>query len=220
MCDLLKEIALSLLSWEWSKIIQSIASILMVWIAYKALTTWKKKSTADNKMSFIGELSDEVHNFIILISPAIEVYRFVKIGIESHSSQDQYNNIKNRPIYAAYIEKRGKEDGHLLFDKLKSCTSSVSKIKSLVTKGQIYNFIKYEDCQNACALLTWQYDRLQAVAGLISQQSWTWENTEVVETLNKVLSTEIEDIEQNIKQQNVKYIEFAKDNYCSVFKST
>ncbi|SSC08306.1 hypothetical protein BTURTLESOX_2425 [bacterium endosymbiont of Bathymodiolus sp. 5 South] len=215
-----KEIALSLLSWEWSKIIQSIASISMVWIAYKALTTWKQKSTADNKISFIGELSDEIHNFIVVISPAIEVYRFIKIGIGSHSSQDHYNNIKNRPISAAYIEKYGKEDGHLLFEKLNSCTSSVSKINSLITKGQIYNFIKYEDCQNSCALLTWQYDRLQAVAGLISQQSWNWENTKVVETLNKVLSTEIGDIEQNIKQQNIKFIEFAKDNYCSVFKNT
>jgi hypothetical protein len=57
------------LSWEWSKIIQSIASISMVWIAYKALTTWKQKSTADNKISFIGELSDEIHNFIVVISP-------------------------------------------------------------------------------------------------------------------------------------------------------
>jgi hypothetical protein len=44
---------------------------------------------------------------------------------------------------------------------------------------------------------------LQAVARLISQQSWNWENTKVVETLNKVLSTEIGDIEQNIKQQNL-----------------
>jgi hypothetical protein len=35
-------------------------------------------------------------------------------------------NIKNRPISAAYIEKCGKEDGHLLFEKLNSCTSSVS----------------------------------------------------------------------------------------------
>jgi hypothetical protein len=69
-----KEIALSLLSWEWSKIIQSIASISMVWIAYKALTTWKQKSTADNKISFIGELSDEIHNFIVVISPAIDAF--------------------------------------------------------------------------------------------------------------------------------------------------
>jgi hypothetical protein len=50
--------------------------------------------------------------------------------------------------------------------------------------------------------------------------SWNWENTKVVETLNKILSTEIGDIEQNIKQQNIKFIEFAKDNYCSVFKNT
>jgi hypothetical protein len=48
-------------------------------IAYKALTTWKQKSTADNKISFIGELSDEIHNFIVVISPAIEVYRFIKM---------------------------------------------------------------------------------------------------------------------------------------------
>jgi bacterioferritin (cytochrome b1) len=45
--------------------------------------------------------------------------------------------------------------------------------------------------------------------------AWNWENTKVVETLNKILSTEIGDIEQNIK-----FIEFAKDNYCSVFKNT
>jgi hypothetical protein len=36
-----------------------------------------------------------------------------------------------------------KEDGHLLFEKLNSCTSSVSKINSLITKGQIYNFINH-----------------------------------------------------------------------------
>ena len=49
------------------------------------------------------------------------------------------------------------------------------------------------------------------------QSNFNWENIEIVEDMNHLLSRDISTIEQNIKKQNILFINFAKDNYSSLF---
>lgn len=87
----------SIFSWEWSKIIQSVASIITVVFAYKALTIWKQKAQANKKTEFIDTLIDEIHEFIILIQPAIERYKYIKMSVDIYNDTDKLNPINNKP---------------------------------------------------------------------------------------------------------------------------
>ena len=205
---------------EWSKIIQAIASIATVCIAFKALTTWKQKSKADKQTEFIDEILNNAHRFLFQISAAIDIYKFIKIGIDAYADEDGHMKINDRPIYVAYIEECGREESKILFDKLEKCTDSLTQIRSLVVKGQIYGFSQYEECQDACVLITWQFDRLQSVAALIGRQSLNWQNVEVTNTIEKVLSVDPIEIEKELEEQNIRLISFAKSNYLTTYNNT
>lgn len=210
------------LSWEWSKIIQSVASIITAVMAYKALTIWKQKVQANKKTEFIDTFIDEVHKFITLVQPAISNYKYIKMSMDTHNDTDKLNPVNNKPpqTYETYITENGTQDGDSLSTLLKECVNTMSKIRSLVAKGQIYEFIDYDKCQNASNLILQQHDRLIAVVNMISNQSLYFENPEIQKTLAKVLSQEPEEMENHLKEQNILLLEFARKNYAKIYKNT
>lgn len=213
---------LNTLSSEWSKIIPSLASIITTVIAYKALTIWKQKAKANKKSEFIDTFIDEIHVFIVKIQPAIVSYKHIKMSVDIYNNTDKLNPINNKPPppYATYIIKKGTQDSNSLSILLKECVNTMSKIRSLVAKGQIYDFTDYDKCQNASNLILWQYDRLIAVVSMISNQSLFFENSTIQESIAKVLSPEPEDMEDYLKKQNILLLKFAKKNYAKIYKNT
>lgn len=207
-------------SWEWSKIIQSVASIVTALCACIALNIWKQKAQANTKNEFIDTFIDEVHKFILLVQLAIDSYKLIKVSVDIHNDTDKLNPINNKPLppYKSYIIQNGDKDGKTLFNKLEKCIDSVSKINSLVAKGQIYGFIDYAKCQNSSELIIWQYYRLKDVVNIISNQSLFFENQKIQDTLAKVLSQSPEDMEKYLKEQNIVLLEFAKKNHEKIYK--
>ncbi len=210
----------TLLCLEWSKIIPSLASIITAFIAYNALNTWKEKEQANQKSKFIDIFIDEVHIFIAEIQPAVWAYKNIEISINTYNNADKTGSISNEAPYSTYITKNGVKDSEFLTTHLKKCTNHVSKIRSLLAKGQIYNFTDYHKCQDSSDLIIWQYDRLQAVASMIKNPNLHWENTEVQKTLGEALSQSSKDMENKLKENNILLLEFARKNYEKIYKKT
>ncbi|CAC9552079.1 hypothetical protein [uncultured Gammaproteobacteria bacterium] len=209
----------NILSWEWSKIIQSVASIITVVFAYRALTIWKLKAQANKKTEFIDVLIDEVHKFTTLVQPAIKDYKVIKMSVDNHNRIDKLVN-NNPPLpYKTYITEAGAQDSDRLSTKLKECVNTMSKIRSLVVKGQIYDFIDYDKCQEASNLILHQYNRLAKVVFMINPGLFL-ENPKVQESLFAALSQEPEDMENCLKEQNIKLLKFARKNYVKIYKNT
>ncbi len=216
----MNEIYHMLFSWDWAKIIQSIASAVTAVFAYKALTIWKQKSKANKKTEFIDTLIDEIHKFITLIQPAISRYKYIKMSTNNYDNIDKLNQISdNQPTpYKTYITKKGAQDSNFLSIQLKECVSTRSKIYSLLAKGQIYDFIDYDKCQKASNSILQQYDILTAVVDVISNQGLYFENPKIQKYLTKVLSQESEDMERHINDKNILLLSFAKKNYEKIYK--
>ena len=68
-------------------------------------------------------------------------------------------------------------------------------------------------CRDSCALITWQFDRVQALAVVIGQSTLNWENPKVCEVVDEALSIEGEDAKTSLDEGSVKLLEFvqAKD---------
>ena len=79
----------SIFSWEWSKIIQSVASIITVVFAYKALTIWKQKALLK-------------HEYDLKV---LEAQRQKEIRLKSEVVSE---------LLAQWIRKNGKLDYHEL----------------------------------------------------------------------------------------------------------
>lgn len=203
---------------DWLEVIQSAASVFTAGVALVALNTWKAQSKAQRKSDFLDQLTDSIHEFIQELSTPIAVFKLIEISKDCYlpMPNDSYKDNPQENLIA-YILEKGKSDSEKLFGKLSACNKSISEISSLVAKRQIYQFDNYAECQESCRMLLWQHERLQAAAALIDNSSLNWDNPEVQKSLKEIHSTSSKDIQKHISEWHVKYLEFAKSNYESIF---
>ena len=214
MCDLV----LNSLLTNWQAIIQSVVGICVVIIAALALSTWKRQIKAHKHIEFLDELTDTIHNFILSMSEPIFHMEFTKIGIDSYKGlHNEPEDIKN-PEAVAFIKERGKSTEGNTRECLMAVKPILSKMQSLVTKGQIFGIDNYYQCQDVCAMLGWSYNQIVHFFSFIGHQNWYWYNPEVQSTLEKILSINPEDIKNNLAEQNTKFLLFARQAYTNILK--
>lgn len=187
MVEFVSKILQPLSGWNWAEIVKGIVSIWVATVATLALKTWKRQSKAQKQIDFMDEITDSVHEFIACIAAPTEMAKYIKIDIENCASAPHLNPEIKNPEAVAYIQTHGKEDSKKLYEYLKSCGPSLTKIRSLSAKGQVFGLKNYEDCNNACSMLIWQHDRIQALCYMIGRDSLNWGNDEVQEALSKVI---------------------------------
>jgi len=187
-------------------------------IATIALNTWKSQIKAHKHIEFLDELTDTIHNFILSMSEPITRLEFTKIGIDCYKGiHGEPDDMKN-PEAVAFIKKRGKSTRDDIKECLTDVRTIVSKMKSLVAKGQIFGIENYSECQEACRMLEWSYNQIEAFFSIIGEQHLNWDNPEVQRALEKVLSVNPDDIKNNLTQQNTNYLLFAKQAHTKILK--
>jgi hypothetical protein len=191
----------------------------MAIVATMALNTWKRQSKAKKQTDFLDELTDAVHKYINDLSGPTEIVKFIRFGIESHliSPLLQEKDVEN-PEIVAYIKQSGERDAKFLNEQLEKCSQSVFKIHTLMAKGQVFGLKNYDDCHESCRMLTWQYERIQALSFMIGNVNLNWKNEEVQNSLKATTSLEHDDIQQHVTKYNKKFLVFVKENYEEIFK--
>lgn len=220
MANLFQQALSILLAWDWPAIIGAIATVIgaiatvwLVYIARCALNTWKKQSKAQRRLDFMDQLTDAVHELIGLLENPIAVVRVIKIGIESHSG---LNHTTETDAAIEYIKKRGEGTAKQLLEHLQPCKQTLFKVKSLVVKGQILGLNNYEECRQACDMISLQHDGMWSLYTMIGLKSWNWENPKVKENLALIIKIDDEEMKQQIRKANVQFITFVGENYGAI----
>jgi hypothetical protein len=204
--------------WNLAEIVKCIVSVWLATVATIALTAWKRQSKAQKQIDFIDELTDSVHEFINSMVAPLEMLKYIKIGIKSYADTPSIDATIENSEAVAYIQKEGVEASEKLLEYLKLCVPSLTKIRSLSAKGQVFGLKNYAACQNACNMLTWQHDRLQPLCYLLGSPSLNWRNLEVQKLLSEVRQLDYEDIKKELEEQNVRFLTFVKENYKKIYK--
>lgn len=118
----------------------------------------------------------------------------------------------------AYIEKNGEDDGKRLLEALEAVQPSVIKLRSLVAKGQVFQFEGYAKCQKAVEMLTWHFDRVEAFMAVIGSPTWNWENPDVLKHLKDVMAICPDEIRKKIQESNVALLEFSSETYQQIYR--
>ena len=164
---------------------------------------------------FLDAITDSIHDFIIQMAAPIAFVKFTKVAIKCHADPAQVDTRLSTPGAIAHIregETYSKQLGELL-DNIKPI---VSKIRTLVAKGQVLGFRNYNECPDSCDLITWQYDRIQAFSVGYWWDHFVLGKSEVKDTVDKVLSIEAEDIEIYLQKQNINLLDFVRTNYLTI----
>lgn len=218
MYDFITKIIAIFSEWNWSEILKICISAWMAYIATRALQNWKRQSKAQQKTEFLDRLTDAVHEFIAHIATPVEMIGNIKIGIECYGEKSHTDLDRVNPGTITYIQKHGEEDAKKLYEYLKPCTLVLSKIQSLVAKGQVFGLKNYPECQKSCGLIIAQYEKVQAFCSIIGSPSLNWDNPEVQAVLSNVLKISAADLTKQLQDQNVKFLAFVKESYGATYQ--
>lgn len=220
MTEELSKIMSELMSWNWSSIIQSLTGIATLYIAWVALGSWKKQHKSQKITELLDQLTDSVHDFVQSISIPVQRLQFIHIGIDSCQYDMDLNKDLKYPEAIRFIEKEGREAATGLMESLKAAENSVHRIRSLLVKGQIYNIENYEICKKSCNMIVWQYDRLQVVYAILSNQNMNWDHPKVIESVGNLIDITPDDITKHLNDNQVEFFNFVKNAYSKEYDNT
>jgi hypothetical protein len=209
----------ALTSVSWLEVIKALAAGVTAWVASSALKNWKRQDKAKREVEFIDSLVESAHTYIAEFSRPVDLFEMSMIGIRSHSppALDGGEGVDMEKGAIIYIGKYGREESKRIMDALAGAQQSVVKLRSLIAKGQVFDFDQYSKARNAVALLTWHFDRVGVFASMLGSSTLNWSNTEVRDSLQKVLKIDSEEIRSSIGRDNIALIEFAGATYKKLY---
>lgn len=216
MCDVL---VWSLDAIRWPETISAFAAVVTAIIAFCALKTWKHQDKAKRKAQFLDALIEAAHTYIAEMPKPITLLEMAKIGMQAHAPTWDSLEQEDVALKGAidYIQKSGERDGKRLLEELETVQPSVIKLRSLAAKGQVFKLDGYAKCQNAVAMLTWHFDRIEAFMAVIGSPSWNWEHPDVLKHLKDALNTNPDDIRKSIQENNIALLEFTSESYKRIY---
>jgi hypothetical protein len=205
---------------DWPAVATAIASVCVAITASRALHTWKDQIRAQQQISFLDALVDEVHTFIQAMNAPIEALRYSKIGIQAYADIPFHPSRKDNDPEGViqYINEHGKDDQSQLFDHLRNAAPSKNKLLSLATKGQVIGFKNYDRCYAACYNLSLTLGQIEGFASMIGNSNLNWNNPDVKKALSAVMAVDAETIRTRHQTEHVAFLDFVKDAYRAIYK--
>lgn len=219
MCDTLVWSFDAITSINWLEVIKALAPVAMAVIAFLALKNWQRQDKAKREAEFLDALVEAVHTYIAEMSKPITLVKIAKIGMESHVPTWENSEQADKAVKGAiaYLKKNGEREAKYLLELREAVQPLVIKLRALAAKGQVFKFDGYAKCQNAVAMLTWQFDRIEAFIAFIGSPTWNWENPEVLKHLMDMMAIDPDDIRKSLKENNVAVLEFASKTYNRIY---
>jgi hypothetical protein len=204
---------------NWPELIKTLSPLVTAGIAFAALRNWQRQDRAKREAEFLDALIEAAHAYIADLPAPITTLEMAKIGMVSHAPTREGGEESGVVVRGAiaFIDKNGVHVGKSLLESLEKTRSSVIKMRSLTAKGQVFNFRDYMKCQNAIAMLTSHFDRMEGFAAYISSPSWNWENPEVRERLRGIMSIDASEMRTGVQDSHLALLEFARATYKRIY---
>ncbi|MBD9376183.1 hypothetical protein [Pseudoxanthomonas sp. PXM04] len=200
----------SLASVNWLEVIKTGAAAGTLLVAMSALKNWKRQDRAKREVEFVDSLIEATHKFTAdMLAPLIYV-QIAKIGMTSHVPQYNHSPLAGA---VAYIKKDGGDQAKELRRVMEEAQPSVIRLRSLSTKGQVFQFPGYGDCKRAVDGMATYYDLVEALLTVLGSPSWDWNNPDVQAHLRRVVELDPDEMRKGIKAGNRAVLEFSRETY-------
>ena len=203
---------------EWPAALQGVAAVWVAVVSTIALRTWRTQLRAQKYIEFIEAITNTVHEYILLMRDPVTHLDMARISISSRQRADTESSALQSQALVDFIEREGRERSQVIWDSLALVKPVLSRLQSLSVKGQALGMVGYERCFNACRMLEWSYNQLEAFCAIIRSPHMNWEHPEVQKNLKTAASIEPSALRSNLATQNVEIVGFAKDVYKSALR--
>jgi hypothetical protein len=219
MCSLVSIALNEIASVSYLELIKALAPVATAVIAFAALKNWKRQDKAKREAEFLDSLIDAAHTYIAEVPKPITLLQMAKIGMEAHAPTWESGDPADLAVKGAiaFIQKNGEHEAKRLFEALEAIQPQVIKLRSLLAKGQVFNFVDYAKCQSAIAMLTWHFDRLKAFAVVIGSPTWNWDHPLVLKQLKEIMAMDSDDILNSMQNANIEFLAFSSYIYKRIY---
>jgi hypothetical protein len=219
MCDVLVWSFDAITAINWLEVIKALATVVTAVIAFLALKNWQRQDKAKREAEFLDALIEATYTYIVEVSKPVMLLEMDKIGMTSHVPTRESGDEGDRAVKGAiaYIEKRGEQDAKRLLEVLEDIQPSTIKLRTLAAKGQVFKFVGYAKLQNAVALLTWQFDRIEAFVAITGSPSLNWEHPSVLKHLKDIMAIDPDEIRTSVNENNAAVLEFTSETYKRIY---
>jgi hypothetical protein len=203
----------------WLEVIKALAPVATAVIAFLALRNWQRQDKAKRQAEFLDELIETTHAYITEMARPTALVEMARIGMKCHSPkwEDDDDRVSVAEGAVPYIQKNGERDAKRLLEALNEVRPATIRLRSLGTKGQVFRFKDYGNCQKAVAMLTWEFDRIEAFASIVGSPTLNWEHPEVQRSLQGILTVAPADVRKHLGDNNVAVLEFAQEIYRQMY---
>lgn len=219
MCTLLNNVIGLLSQIDWHESINTISCAATAIVAILALQNWKRQDKAKREAEFLDALVEAAHTYITDISSAVTVFDFIKIGMKAHipTWDEGTQSDLARLGVIAYANKAGEQAGERLGKALEAAQPSMIRLRSLVSKGQVFRLKRYNVCHESVAELTQPFEQMEAIMAFIMLGGWNWEHPDILRMLDNTIATEALMMRQKLMASNVRLIEFSQSAYLELY---
>jgi hypothetical protein len=198
---------------DFAVLLQGVAAIWVATVATIALHTWRAQLRAEKQVAFIDQLTDTVHEFILLMVSPTSHLEYAQIGIQAHKGAAfGFEKYKNAEVIA-YISKHGPDTSARILEQLAKVKPVLGKMRALVVKGQVLGLPDYARCQRVIEVLGWTHDHIEEFGAVISNQHLNWDHPIVQKSLDKLSKFDSARVRESLQEQNREFISFAKHAY-------
>jgi len=203
------------------EVIKSLAAAATAAIAFFALRNWRRQDKAKREAEFLDSFLDTAHDYIAEIYRSIAAVKYMKLAMSAYVDPSEKGTDEERVVKGAIllIPKMGESGSKRISTELEAAKPSMVRLKSLTSKGQVFKFEGYERCLNSVTYLTWQYDRISALASLMGQTSINWNHPDALKTLKAVLQIDPDEAISKVAEHNVILIDFVRETYARLYSN-
>lgn len=199
--------------------IQGGAAVWVAGVSTLALRTWRTQLRAQKYIEFTEAITNAAHEYILLMRDPVSHLEMARIAINSNQPFDTAeSSMPQRQALVRFIEREGMERSQLIWASLAEVKPVLSRLQSLSIKGQALGIASYDRCMNACRMLEWSYNQIEAFCAVIRSPYMNWDHPEVQKNLNVVASIEPSALRSNLAAQNIEIIAFAQNVYKKAFR--
>jgi hypothetical protein len=201
------------------EVVKGLSPVATAVIALIALRNWQRQEKAKRQAEFLDSLIEAAHTYIAEMPRPMTIVVIARIGMNSHAPIGSAPGDQDAAVKGAiaYIERNGLDDGKRLLAALQAVQPSVIRLRSLVTKGQVFKFRDYARCQDAVTTMAWQFNRLESFTLVFGSGTWNWDHPEVLTALRSIMSMDPEQMRRSLEESNVALIEFATEAYRQIY---
>ena len=205
---------------EIGTLVAGLSTAALAVAAWFGLGSWRSQEKTKIKIRFLDELTDVAYEYFDGMSPLVSALEFSEIGVQAHSETEALNgNTGEFAGFRKYVEERGLDDGKRMDSYLEKIGPIKARLNLLSIKGQVLDFPKYQECQEASDMLLSSSNQIEAYFAVLKSPNWNYSNPRVQETLRNVRDNVTSvNIKNNLESNYSKLLEFVKLQYQQTLK--